>query len=100
MPRDMKEPQSYGSEADWVTGHTGQQPNDPKAEAPASQQEFYSDERESDTSAEHQGGKVSDVQKNEAAVDATAADITDTDRRHQHPGDLRGSYFKDRDYPE
>ena len=28
MPKDQKEPQSYGSGPDWVTGKTGQEVND------------------------------------------------------------------------
>jgi len=28
MPKDQKEPQSYGSGADWLTGKTGQEVND------------------------------------------------------------------------
>lgn len=50
MPGDTKEPQSYGSGKDWVTGKTGQEVNP----------------HESEPTPEHrgkdQGGKISDVQ--------------------------------------
>ena len=65
MPKDTREPQSYGSGSDWVTGRTGQEVNDQKSTPAPEHREFYDDRRESETSQEHQGGKVSDVQKRE-----------------------------------
>lgn len=65
MPGDTKEPQSYGSGSDWVTGKTGQEVNDPKSSPPPEHADFYENRRESETSHEHQGGKTSDVQREE-----------------------------------
>ncbi len=55
MPRDEKEPQSYGSQSDWTTGHTGETPSREDGE-PASQADFYDSRRESETNAARQGG--------------------------------------------
>ncbi|HKR62677.1 MAG TPA: hypothetical protein VJZ00_03005 [Thermoanaerobaculia bacterium] len=57
MPNDTREPASYGSGSDWVTGKTGQQPNDPKSTPPAEHRDFYEPRRDSETSAPDQGGK-------------------------------------------
>ena len=54
------EPQSYGNDAEWVTGKTGQNVNDPKAAPPNSQHgDFYESRHDSEGSAPDQGGKVS-----------------------------------------
>ena len=100
MPRDTKEPQSYGSEKDWVTGHTAQQPNDPaSSDAPASQREFYDERRESEENAAHQGGRVSPEQRDASAPPAEGEGIRSpvpfTDKES---GARRGGYFKERDY--
>jgi hypothetical protein len=57
-----REPQSYGSEKDWQTGRTGQQVHDQKSGPAPEHREFYDAERESESSAPDQGGKVSPVQ--------------------------------------
>ena len=100
LPRDTKEPQSYGSEKDWVTGHTAQQPNDPaSSDAPASQREFYDERRESEDNAAHQGGRISPEHREGSATHAA-----DEDERSPAPftvkesGARRGGYFKERDY--
>ena len=90
MPNDQREPQSYGSDADWVTGKTGQQVNEQTGEPAPEPREF-----------EDQGGKVSDVQlaenaqpggrpegEHEPVSKVTAAE----------GGAKRGGYFKKRDY--
>ena len=82
------EPQSYGSQKEWVTGKTGQKVNDaatPHATA----------------TTEDQGGKVSAVQLAESARATgrtsgefeTASNVTE-----QAGGAKRGGFFKDRDY--
>lgn len=99
LPRDMKEPQSYGSERDWVTGHTGQQPNDPAATPPASQADFYDDRRDSEESNAHQGGDVSPEQLAETANASAAEGERSPAPITQTPGGAkRGGYFKERDY--
>ena len=101
MPKDQREPQSYGSNADWVTGRTGQQVNEQKSEPAPEHREFYDERRDSETSHEAQGGKVSDVQlaenaqpggrpeeEHEPVSKVTAAE----------GGTKLGGYFKKRDY--
>lgn len=100
MPRDTKEPQSYGSEADWVSGRTGQQPNDPDAPPPATQREFYDERRESEDSAPNQGGQVSPEQLADQGSTAPSEGFRSPGPITETPsGARRGSYFKDRDYP-
>ena len=74
---DKKEPQSYGSQGDWVSGHTGQKPN---PEQPGS----FDEHRENDASAPHQGGDTSPVQSREHAMPSgppTDSGAKVTDRR-------------------
>lgn len=103
MPKDTKEPQSYGSEKDWVTGRTGQEVNDQDAAPPPEQAEFYDERRESEASAPAQGGLTSPVQ---LAENAQATGRTTMDE-HDSPlngvttspgGAKRGGFFKKRDY--
>ncbi len=54
MPGDTKEPQSYGSEGDWVSGKTGQRTNSPKATPPAEQSDFYDGRQEELDTRSHQ----------------------------------------------
>jgi hypothetical protein len=88
---DKKEPQSYGSQGDWVAGTTGQKTN---PEHPGS----FEEDRENDTSAPHQGGDTSPVQSREHAMPSGAP--TDDARKVsvQPSGAKRGGYFKERDY--
>jgi hypothetical protein len=98
MPR---EPQSYGSNEEWVTGKTGGQVNDQKSTPPAEHRQFYDERRDSDISAPHQGGKTSDVQLAESAEpEGGSNDATDpsTKVNSREGGAKRDSYFKKRDY--
>jgi hypothetical protein len=96
------EPQSYGSDADWVTGQTGQKVNDPKAAPPNSQHgDFYESRRDAEHSGEHQGGKVSGVDA-DVATAAPAVEAGDQPQKKvsgEEGGARRDSFFKDRDYP-
>lgn len=98
------EPQSYGSDADWVTGKTGQQVNDPKAAPPNSQHgDFYESRRDSEQSGQHQGGKVSGEQRADNAQPgggggAEAEDQPVKKVTGAEGGADRSSYFKERDY--
>jgi hypothetical protein len=102
MPRDAREPQSYGSEKDWVTGRTGSKVNDPEANPPASQEDFYENERETHGSAPHQGGDTSPLQIAESrqpAGGATESDEQPVSRVTDHDaGAKRESFFRKRDY--
>lgn len=97
------EPQSYGSQGDWVKGNTGEQVNRQKSE-PEAHAAFYDDRRESETSGPHQGGHISEVQfaennepvgKPQPEDEFAAKKVTDADG-----GAIRDGYFKKRDYPE
>jgi len=99
-----KEPQSYGSDAEWVTGKTGQNVNDPKGAPPNSQHgDFYQSRHDSEQSGQHQGGKVSGVDS-DPGTGAEARPIDDAEQQPQKKaataagGAVRDSFFKDRDY--
>lgn len=105
MPGDTKEPQSYGSGSDWVTGKTGQEVNRQKSEPAPEHSDFYDERRESETSHEHQGGKTSDVQLAESdtpqgggATSGTSAKDPVTKVTSNESGAKRDSFFKKRDY--
>ncbi|HEX3578124.1 MAG TPA: hypothetical protein VHY33_06140 [Thermoanaerobaculia bacterium] len=88
---DKKEPQSYGSQGDWVTGHTGQKPNPERPGA-------FEEDRESDTSAPHQGGDTSPVQLHEHAMPSGPPADSGHNVTVSEGGAKRGGYFKERDY--
>ena len=102
MPGDTKEPQSYGSQEDWVTGRNGAQVNPQKSEPAPEHREFYDDRRESETSEEHQGGRTSDFQlaENAQAQGGPAHDETAGSKSvsTQTGGAKQDGYFKKRDY--
>ncbi|HUP63485.1 MAG TPA: hypothetical protein VNA69_24075 [Thermoanaerobaculia bacterium] len=97
-----KEPQSYGSQKDWVTGEVGSTVNRQKRKPAPEHRDFYDESPSSETSAPDEGGQVSDVQLAENIEPAgprtpddqqPIAKVTD-----QKSGAKRGGYFKDRDY--
>jgi len=98
MPR---EPQSYGSGRDWVTGRTDQKVNDEKSAPAPEHQEFYDGRRDSESSSPAQGGQTSDVQRADSAQPTgqparehvAAQGVTNTES-----GAKRGSFFRKRDY--
>ena len=97
-----KEPQSYGSQSEWVKGDTGEKVNDNKSTPPPEHEDFYDDKRESEVSDPHQGGDISPVQlaENAAFRARTATDDTQpVSRLTDTPsGAKRNGYFKNRDY--
>jgi hypothetical protein len=101
MPGDKKEPQSYGSQQDWVTGNTGGAVNDQKDTPAPEHREFYDERRESETNAPGQGGSVSPHQHAESAQPTgpkTDESNPQTGVTAEESGAKRGGYFKDRDY--
>ena len=106
MPKDGKEPQSYGSGADWVTGKTGQQVNDQKDVPAPEHRQFYDERHEPGTTSEDQGGKVSDVQLAEsdaglpapAAAPGKAESMSVTGVTSADGGTKMDGYFRKRDY--
>jgi hypothetical protein len=100
MPQDTKEPQSYGSGKDWVTGRTGQEVNDQKSEPAPEHREFYEGRRESETVPD-QGGRTSDVQLAESdPVDGgpTGEYAPQSSITTRETGAKRDSFFRKRDY--
>ena len=97
------EPQSYGSQGEWVTGNTGENVNRQKSEPTAEHSGFYEGRRDSETSAPHQGGDVSEVQARDNVQPARGAADDDANANKrvsgQETGAKRSSFFKDRDYP-
>lgn len=96
-----KEPQSYGSERDWLTGDTDQNVNRLKGNPNSQHGDFYRSRRESEQNGPDQGGHVSEQQVAEsrqptgpATGESTPVQKV-TDRRG---GAKTGSYFKKRDY--
>jgi hypothetical protein len=102
MPKDTREPQSYGSEKDWVTGKTGQEVNDQDSAPPPEHAEFYDERREAEASAPTQGGLTSPVQLAEnvqVTGRATVDDRSPLNGVTTAPGGAkRGGFFKKRDY--
>lgn len=100
MPKDTREPQSYGSDKDWVSGKTGGKVHDPKATPPPEHREFYDDSRESEQTTAVQGGLVRDVQVAEASTTETRTEQLDPgfNVTTREGGAKRGSYFRSRDY--
>jgi len=91
---DKKEPQSYGSQSDWIAGKTAQKVE----KANTTQDDFYEERRDSETSAPHQGGDTSPIQAREHAMPSGPP----TDAGHnvsvETGGAKRSGYFKERDY--
>jgi hypothetical protein len=101
MPDDKREPQSYGSQADWVTGKTGQEVHDPKSTPPPEHADFYESRHDGEESAPDQGGKTPDAQ---VADSASTAGSVDDDQGSaprvtaKETGAKRDSFFRKRDY--
>lgn len=97
---DKKEPQSYGSEREWVTGRTGQQVNPQKQAPPPEHADFYDDRRESEGNATHQGGLVTAEQASETPhAPATTGTNAEGDlESHKGVSNRESGYFRKRDY--
>ena len=96
------EPQSYGSQKEWVAGKTGQNVNQPKNEPAPQHSEFYDSSREAEPQSNDQGGKVSpqqladNAQSGTSTISESAQPISRVST--QDGGAKRGGYFKDRGY--
>lgn len=91
MADKPREPQSYGSQADWQTGKTDQQVHDPKSTTPGVPEP-------DDTPT---GGQISDYQLDENAQPAGVATGGSTPVQKvstREGGAKRDSYFRRRDY--
>jgi hypothetical protein len=103
MPRDENEPQSYGSQADWQKGDTGQEVS-PLSGHPGSQNaDFYESRRESETNAPDQGGLSQPEWTDHVDVlrpIQTVAEVGDSARKitGDKGGARREGFFRKRDY--
>lgn len=93
-----KEPQSYGSSKDWVSGKTSQTVDDSPAKISRVDEPFYESRhgaitKGSDDIAPAQYSFESDS----VAADTSAVEITGTGLTKTHEG-TRHSFFKNRDY--
>lgn len=97
-----KEPQSYGSQGDWVTGNVGEEVNRLKGHPNSQHGDFSESRRDSEGSAPGQGGKVSPEGEADKAspreTSATDGDAAPRNVSTAETGAKRGGYFKDRDY--
>lgn len=101
MPKDMREPQSYGSDQDWQSGKTGQEVNEQKSVPKPEHSDFYDEARESETSDGYQGGRTSPFQLAEniqPTGEATGGSLPTQRVSSEKGGARRDSYFKKRDY--
>lgn len=103
MPKNENEPQSYGSQGEWLTGKTGQKVNETKGHPTSQHGDFYESRIEGEASPGDQGGKVSDRQLAENSQ-ASGGRQTDDDAQPisrvttTPSGAKRDSSFKRRDY--
>src|SRR5688572_22222255 len=101
MPRDMKEPQSYGSGEDWVEGKTGGKVHPQASTPPPEHRDFYDSRHEPETTGPDQGGKTSDIQLAESFEPAGPAGGESESGKGitvQPGGTKRDGYFRKRDY--
>jgi hypothetical protein len=96
-----KEPQSYGSQGDWLTGNTGQ--NVTTEQRNSQRGDFYRSRHDSEESAPHQGGEISPRQRDESERHAAPRrdDIEAVPVQKvsaQETGARRDSFFRKRDY--
>lgn len=96
-----KEPQSYGSEADWLSGKTGETVQNTPNRVSRHDEEFYEDRHQSKESEAPDGGmqtpKRADL-KNAPAADQSKTEITGTATTKVSDASDRKSFFKKRDY--
>lgn len=98
---EPKEPQSYGSQGDWLSGNTGQEVNRQKGNSNSQHADFYSSHRESEENAPDQGGRVSPEQmaENDQASGRSGEEETPVQKVTALEGGAKtDSYFKRRDY--
>src|SRR5436190_24390781 len=101
MADEKKEPQSYGSQSEWVRGDVGEEVNRLKGNANSQHSDFYESRRESEESAPGQGGQVSPEQiaENREQSGRALEEGQPTQKLSSHEsGAKRGSWFKKRDY--
>jgi hypothetical protein len=104
--RTENEPQSYGSQGEWVSGRTGGTVDGRSQKESAPDASIYDSRHTSDRSPGAQGGEISPVDLARNARPRPGAGFIDeedlTPRKvTSHPsGAKHDSYFRERDYPE
>lgn len=104
-PKRPKEPQSYGSEKDWLTGRTDQEVNETASRTERHDEEFYEPRHKSEDSPGNIGGTISPQRLHDSA-DPRAEDTSEIPVEETNPPrvsdslDGRKSYFKKRDYKD
>lgn len=93
-----REPQSYGSNREWVSGKTGQTVDDTPEKISRVDEPFYESRHEVNAKGSDQApsGHYS-FESDPVAADTSAVEITGTGKTKTHEG-TRHSFFKDRDY--
>ena len=100
MANDKTEPQSYGSQDEWNSGHVAQSVNPQKQQPPAEHAEFYDSRHESEHTAPNRGGEVSPEQRAENVApqhDDRAVEIETHDELKGVTNRQTG-YFRKRDF--
>jgi hypothetical protein len=98
------EPQSYGSQSEWVTGKTGETVNRTSGHPTTQHGDFYESRNDSERSQGSQGGEVSPQQLAEDAQPLDACEVSSDDEQPvskvttARGGAKRDSAFKRRDY--
>lgn len=85
---EAKEPQSYGSQAEWVRGDTAQEVNRQKGHPNSQRGDFYAELEKGDSVSPEQAAE------NQQPVGAAGDDHTPVNK----VTDRRGGYFRKRDY--
>ena len=102
MAKKENEPQSYGSQGEWLTGKTGEKVNETKGHPTSQHGDFYESRIEGEASPGDQGGKVSDKQLAENAQTSGGGQTDDEQPVSKvttaPSGAKRDSSFKRRDY--
>jgi hypothetical protein len=102
MAKNENEPQSYGSQGEWLTGKTGEKVNETNGHPTTQHGDFYESRIEGEQSPGDQGGKLSNHQLAENAQAAGGGDTSDEQPvskvNSAHSGAKRDSQFKRRDY--
>jgi hypothetical protein len=103
MPRDEKEPQSYGSQADGQTGDTGQEASTLNGHPGSQHADFYESRREIETNAPDQRGLSQPEWTDHVDVlrpIQTVAEVEDSARKitGEKGGARREGFFRKRDY--
>lgn len=95
-----KEPQSYGSQGEWVRGETGGEVSQQKGKAPAARSDFYDGRASGDDNAA-EGGYTPAVVEVAAHPEPgkRSSELTSRKVSAEDGGARRSSFFKDRDYP-